>query len=103
MRLLSSVGPASYLSPMSAPSEDPVARLERELEQVERAMSAVATLNARQAERVGQRMDRLASQLLEITTPQPLDDMLAELGLTRATDKDFASIAGELGPADGEG
>jgi predicted metal-dependent phosphoesterase TrpH len=80
-----------------------VTQLERELEIVERSMSAVGVLSAQQAERVAGRVDRLASQLLEITTPEPWDAVHGRLGTTPASSEDFASLAVELGPPDGEG
>lgn len=85
------------------PSDDSVSQLERELETVERSMSAVGALSAQQAERVAERVDRLASQLLEITTPEPWDAVHARLGTTPASREDFAALTGELGSPDGEG
>jgi hypothetical protein len=66
-------------------------------------MSAVGALSAQQAERVAERVDRLASQLLEITTPEPWDAVHSRLRTTPASGEDFSSLTGELGQADGEG
>ncbi len=85
------------------PSDDSVSQLERDLETVERSMSAVGALSAQQAERVAERVDRLASQLLEITTPEPWDAVHARLGTTPASGEDFAALRGELGSPDREG
>ena len=85
------------------PSDDTVSQLERELETVERSMSAVGALSAQQAERVAERVDRLASQLLEITTPEPWDAVHARLGTTPASSEDFAALTDELASPDGEG
>ena len=85
------------------PADDSVNQLERELETVERSMSAVGGLSAQQAERVAERVDRLASQLLEITTPEPWDGVHVRLGTTPASGEDFSELVGELGSPDGEG
>ena len=82
------------------PGEDSVSRLEQELETVERSMSTVGVLSAQQAERVADRVDRLASQLLEISPPEPWAAVHARLGTTPASADDFASLAGELGSPD---
>jgi predicted metal-dependent phosphoesterase TrpH len=85
------------------PAEDSVSQLERALESVERSMSVVGALSEQQAERVAQRVDRLASQLLEITTPEPWDAVQARLGTTPASSEDFSRLAAELGSPDDEG
>jgi len=85
------------------PADDSVDQLERELETVERSMSAVGGLSAQQAERVAERVDRLASQLLAITTLEPWDEVHARLGTTPASGEDFSELVGELGSPDGEG
>jgi predicted metal-dependent phosphoesterase TrpH len=85
------------------PADDSVDQLERELETVERSMSAVGGLSAQQAQRVAERVDRLASQLLAITTPEPWDGVHARLGTTPASGEDFSALVGELGSPDGEG
>jgi hypothetical protein len=60
-------------------------------------------LNARQAERVGARMDRLASQLLELSPPPSMDEVYQRLAVSPATDEEFASLVDEMGSSDGEG
>jgi len=85
------------------PADDSVSQLERELETVERSMSAVGGLSAQQAERVAERVDRLASQLLEITTPEPWDGVHTRLGTTPASGEDFSELVSELGSPDDEG
>lgn len=66
-------------------------------------MSAVGALSVQQAERVAERVERLASQLLEITPPEPWDVVHARLSTTPASDEDFSALMGELGSPDGEG
>lgn len=85
------------------PTDDAVSQLERELETVERSMSTVGALSTQQAERVAERVDRLASQLLEITTPEPWDAVHVRLGTTPASGADFSTLTDELGEPDGEG
>ncbi len=85
------------------PADDTVSQLERELEVVERSMSTVGALSAQQAERVAERVDRLASQLLEITAPESWDAVHARLGTTPASSEDFSALSGELGSPDDEG
>jgi len=85
------------------PADDSVSQLERELESVERSMSAVGGLSAQQAERVAERVDRLASQLLEITTPEPWGAVHERLGTTPASGEDFSELVSELNSPDGEG
>jgi hypothetical protein len=58
---------------MSEPRDESIAQLEEQLEGVSRTLSGLDELNARQAERVAARMDRLASQLLEISPPPAMD------------------------------
>jgi hypothetical protein len=48
-------------------------------------------------------MDRLASQLLEVSAPAPMSAVHERLGTTPASAEDFAALLGEMGPADGEG
>jgi len=83
----------------AVPADDSVSQLERELDFVERSMSAVGGLSAQQAERV----DQLASQLLAITTPEPWDGVHARLGTMPASSEDFSKLVSELGSPDGEG
>jgi hypothetical protein len=82
--------------------EDSVSRLERELETVERSMSAVGVLSEQQVERVADRVDRLASQLLEISAPEPWAAVHARLGTTPAGAEDFSGLVGELISPDDE-
>jgi hypothetical protein len=88
---------------MSEPRDESIAQLEEQLEGVSRTLSGLDELNARQAERVAARMDRLASRLLEISPPPPMDAVYQRLGVTPASDKEFVSLVDEMGSADGEG
>ncbi len=83
--------------------DESIAALEEQLDGASRTLSVLGALNARQAERVAERMDRLASQLLEVSPPLPIDDIHARLGTTPASNEDFASVLDEMGPPDGEG
>ena len=85
------------------PADESVSQLERDLETVARSMSAVSALSEQQAARVAERVDRLASQLLEITTPEAWDVVHGRLGTTPASSEDFSSLMDELGSPDGEG
>ena len=87
---------------MSAPEES-IAHLEDQLDGASRTLSSLPALNARQAERVAARMDRLASQLLEVSPPPPMEAVHRRLGTTPATSEDFASVVDQMGAADGEG
>lgn len=88
---------------MSETREESLARLEEELDGVTRTLSGLDELNARQAERVAAPVERLASRLLEISPPPTMDAVYQRLGARPASSEDFASLADEIGPADGEG
>ena len=88
---------------MSESPDESVAQLEELLDGASRTLSSLQALNAGQAERVGERMDRLASQLLEISPPPAMEAVHTRLGTTPATSEDFASAVDEMSVADGEG
>lgn len=67
---------------MADQSDSLLAELESQLEGAERSLSAVEALDERQAERLGDRMDRLASQLLEVSDPPSIESVYQELGVT---------------------
>lgn len=94
---------ARYRCVMSEPREESIAQLEKQLDGAARTMSGLAELNAREVERVAARMDRLASQLLEISPPPSMDSVYERLGVTPGTDEAFASLVDEMGSPDGEG
>lgn len=77
--------------------------LESQLEGAERSLSAVETLDERQAERLGDRMDRLASQLLEVSDPPAIESVHEELGVTPVAPEELDALRGVMAPADGEG
>jgi hypothetical protein len=85
------------------PVDESIADLEAQLEGASRSLSGVRSLNARQAERVAERMDRLASQLMEVTQPPAMQAVHERLGTTAASANDFASLADGMGAPDGEG
>jgi len=80
-----------------------IEQLEEQLEGVERTLSGIGTLSDQQADRVAQRMDRLASQLLAVSAPPPMTAVHAELGTTPANIEDCDSLADRMGPPDREG
>jgi hypothetical protein len=88
---------------MSESRQESIAQLEEQLEGVSRTMSGMEELNARQAERVAARMDRLASQLLELSPPPAMEAVYQRFGVTPASDEEFASLVDEMGAPDGEG
>ena len=88
---------------MSESGQESIAQLEEQLDGVSRTLSGMEELNARQAERVAARMDRLASQLLEISPPPAIAAVYQRLGVTPASDEEFASLVDEMGVPDGEG
>jgi hypothetical protein len=59
---------------------DLIAQLEEHLDGALRAMSALAQLDAGEAERVAARMDRLESQLLEISEPPTTEPVCSGSG-----------------------
>lgn len=65
-------------------------------------MSGAGVLNAQQAERVADRVDRLASQLLEISVQAPWAVVHARMGTTPADAEDFSGLLDELGSSDDE-
>ena len=85
-----------------ARSDSAIDELEDQLEGAERILSGLGALSDRQAERVAQRMDRLASQLLEVSEPPPIDGVHERLGTTPAGEE-LEGLADRMGPADGEG
>lgn len=85
-----------------APDES-VTELEDQLDGASRTLSSLDALNARQAERVAARMDRLASQLMEVSPPPAMEAVHQRLSTTPASSEEFASVVDEMGRADGEG
>lgn len=88
---------------MSESPDESIAYLEDQLDGVWRTLSSLHALNARQAERLAARMDRLASQLLEVSPPPAMEAVHQRWGTTPASSQDFASVVDQMGPADGEG
>ena len=77
--------------------------MEEHLEDAEKTLAALGTLDRSAAERVGERMDRLASQLLAMTEPRSMTDVHDELG-TEPLDEDAShALTDEMSPPDGEG
>ncbi|MEJ7798212.1 MAG: hypothetical protein WKF42_06905 [Solirubrobacteraceae bacterium] len=88
---------------MSEAADNAIEQLEDQLEGAERTLSALSSLSDQQAQRVAQRMDRLASQLLEISAPPAINDVHNRLGTQPVEPDEFASLTDRLGAADGEG
>jgi hypothetical protein len=63
----------------------------------------MGVLSQNEAERVAQRMDRLASQLLEVSAPPAIIAVHERLGTSPARREEFLSLVEQMGPADGEG
>jgi hypothetical protein len=87
---------------MSESRDESIAQLEEQLDGVSRTLSSMEELNARQAECVAARVDRLASQLLELSPPPAMDGVYQRLGVAPATDEEFASLVNEMGSPDHE-
>ena len=94
---------ARYRCVMSETREDSIAQFEQQLDGAARTLSAMDELNAREAERVTARMDRLVSQMMEVIPPTPMDAVYEQFGVTPVSDEEFAALADEMGPPDGEG
>ena len=88
---------------MSEAADNAIEQLEDQLEGAERTLSALSSLTDQQAQRVAQRMDRLASQLLEVSAPPAMNDVHSRLGTQPVELDEFASLTDQLGVADGEG
>lgn len=88
---------------MSGSSDGSVEQLEDQLEGAGRTLSSLGALSDQQAERVAQRMDRLASQLLEVSAPLPMHAAHERLATSPASHEEFDTLVDEMGAADGEG
>ncbi len=88
---------------MSELRDEATAQLEEQLDGVLRTLSSMEELSAQQAERVAARVDRLASQLMELSPPPAMDGVYERLGVAPAADEDLASLVDEVGAADGNG
>jgi len=88
---------------MSEPSERTIEFLEEQLEGAERTLSSLRPLDEEQARRVAERMDRLVSQLMAVSRPPYLQDAHERLGTVPVGADEFAALAKEMSPPDGEG
>ncbi len=88
---------------MSQSSGASIAHLEDQLDGASRSLSSLHALNARQVERVAACMDRLASQLLEVSPPAAIEAVHRRLGTSPASNEDSSSVVDQMGAADGEG
>ncbi len=88
---------------MSRSADSSIKRLEEQLEGAEKTLASLRTLDRSEAERVGDRMDRLASQLLAVTEPRSMIDVHEELGTEPLGEQEFRVLTDEMRPPDGEG
>jgi hypothetical protein len=88
---------------MAAPSESSIAEIEAKLDEATRALASVEQLRGRDAERIEEKMERLASQLLEVTAPIPMSEIHERLGTTPVSPEEFAELSKYMLPPDGEG
>lgn len=95
--------PAGTVGCVTSSSDDSIKRLEDQLEGVVLTLSRMGVLSQNEAERVAQRMDRLASQLLEVSGPPAITAVHERLGTTPSRREEFLSLVEQMGPADGEG
>jgi hypothetical protein len=86
---------------MGGSSDSPIDQLEDQLEGAERTLAGIGGLNSQQAKRVAQRMDRLASQLLEMSEPAPIDAVHERLGTEPAGAEAIEDLASQMDSADG--
>lgn len=95
--------PRSTFGTMSKVGDRTVERLEEQLEGAERTLSSLRPLDAQQARRVAERMDRLHSQLLAVSEPPSLGAAHDRLGTVPAGSDELDALTGKMGPPDGEG
>jgi hypothetical protein len=88
---------------MSESAEVSIRRVEEQLEGAERTLSSLRQLDRVEAQRLGERMDRLASQLLAVTEPRTMADIHDDLGTEPLRGHAPAELTDEMGPPDGEG
>ncbi len=88
---------------MADAADNMVELLEDQLEGAERMLSGVESLSDQQAQRVAQRMERLASQLLNVSAPPAMDAVHTRLGTRPAGAEELQSLADHMAAADGEG
>jgi hypothetical protein len=88
---------------MSRSADSSVKRLEELLEGAEKTLAALPSLDRSEAERVGERMDRLASQLLAVIEPRSMSDVHEELGTEPLDEEESRVLTDEMSPPDGEG
>jgi hypothetical protein len=88
---------------VSASPDESIAQLEAQLDVASRTLSGVREMSVNEAERVAERMDRLASQLLEVSAPAGIQDVHERLGTVPAIAEEFDELAGWMDAADGEG
>jgi hypothetical protein len=88
---------------MSSPPREPLQQVESQLDDAARTLAGVSSLDAAGVERVAERLERLASQLMDVSAPPAMDGVHTRLRTVPARAEDFASLADAMGRADGEG
>lgn len=88
---------------MSRRSDSSIEQLEEQLEGAARTLSSMLRLDRGEAERVAERMDRLASQLLSLTEPPSMANVHEGLGTEPLNDVESRPLLDEMAPPDGEG
>lgn len=80
-----------------------VRKLEEQLAGLEQTFSGVQALSELQVARVAERMDRLASRLMELSAPPSMAAAHQAMGTRPASAEDFAGLVGQMAAPDGEG
>jgi hypothetical protein len=88
---------------VTEPAERSIKRLEEHLEGAERTLSSLRSLDRGEAERVSERMDRLASQLLAVTEPRSMAEVHGDLGTEHLDEGELTALMDEMSPSDREG
>jgi hypothetical protein len=88
---------------MGEPADNSIKQLEAQLEGAERTLASLRPLDRGDAERVGERMDRLASQLLAVTEPRSMADVHKGLGTEPLGEGELSALSDQMLPPDGEG
>lgn len=92
---------------MNSLADADIAALEAKLDQAAEAFAQVQSeghfLEGRDAERIAEKLERLHSQIMEVTPPVPMSEVYDRLGGRDATPEEFAELAKYMLPPDGEG
>lgn len=92
-----------YRGVMSTSAGDSVAVLAAQLDEASRAFEAVQTLDKQDADRIVDKLERLQSQLMEVTPPPPMRGVYERAAGRPASDAEFTELVQHMQPADGDG